>query len=140
MESWHDAKFGTYDPLCSAIKTNGCSVHFFAVEVRAWAYCASTIRSFLIRLCLTRKLIRPSLKTLSSAALTASFQVRLCQEPREWIIPNAADAITPTAMESSIPKPPRHSKSKLPFHQDNNRKYGTNSSVYVLLIHWYWAL
>ena len=29
-------------------------------------------------------------------------------------------------MESSIPKPLKHSKSKLPFKQDNNRKYGTN--------------
>ena len=30
-------------------------------------------------------------------------------------------------MESSIPKPPRHSKSNLPFQHDNNRKYGTDN-------------
>ena len=28
-------------------------------------------------------------------------------------------------MESSIPKPPRNSKYKFPFQQDNSRKYGT---------------
>ena len=33
MESWHAAKFGKDDPLCSAIKTNSLSVHLFAVEV-----------------------------------------------------------------------------------------------------------
>ena len=58
-----------------------------------------------MRLGLTRKLVRSSLKTLSSAPLTASFQIWLCQESQEWIIPNTADGIIPTAMESSIPKP-----------------------------------
>ena len=127
LESWYPTKFGKYDPLCSAIKTNGWFVHFFAVEVGAWGYCASTITSCLMRLALTRKLVRSSLKTLSSAALTASFQIWLCWESREWIIPNTADFIIPSAMESWIPKPPRHSKSKFPFQQDNNRKYGTNN-------------
>ena len=42
MESWHATKFGKYDPLCSAIKTNGWSVYFFAVEIGAQGYCAST--------------------------------------------------------------------------------------------------
>ena len=76
---------------------------------------------------LTRKLVRSSLKTLSSAPLTAFFQIWLCRESREWIIPNTADGITLTAMESSIPKPPTQSKSKLPFQQDNNRKYGISN-------------
>ena len=80
-----------------------------------------------MRLGLTRKLVRSSLKILSSAALTASFQIQLCRQSQEWIIPNTANAITPTAMESLIPKPPRDSKSKLPFQQDNNRKYVTNN-------------
>ena len=44
MESWHAIKFGKYDPLCPAIKINSWSVHFFAVELRARGYCASTIR------------------------------------------------------------------------------------------------
>ena len=120
IESWQATKFGKYDPLSSAIKTNGWSIHFFAVEVAAWGYCAFTIRSCLMRVGLTRKLVRSSLKTLSSAPLTASFQIWLCRDSREWIIPNTDDGITPTAMESS-------SKSKLPFQQDNNRKYGTNN-------------
>ena len=49
-----------------------------------------------------------SLKTLSSAGLTASFQIWLHWESREWIITNAADGITPAAIQLSIPKPPRH--------------------------------
>ena len=35
MVSWYPTKFGKYNPLCSAIKTNSWSLHFFAVEVRA---------------------------------------------------------------------------------------------------------
>ena len=51
MESWHaTTKFGKYDPLCSAIKGNGWSIHSFAVEVGACGYCASTIRSCLMGL------------------------------------------------------------------------------------------
>ena len=69
MESWNATKFGKYDPLCPTIKTNSWSVHFFAVEVGAWGYCASTIRSCPMHLSLARKLVRPSLKTLSCAAL-----------------------------------------------------------------------
>ena len=118
--------FRKYDSLCWAIKSDDWSAHFFAVEGGARGYCASTIRSYLKHLNLTGKLVRSSVKTLSSATLTASSQVWLCWKSYEWIIPNTADGITPTAMESSIPKPLRHSKSKLPFKQDNNRKYGTN--------------
>ena len=122
IESWQATKFGKYDPICgkydpicSAIKANSWSVNFFAVEVGAREYCASTIRSCLMRLGLTRKLVRSSLKTFSSAALTASFQIWLCRESRGWIILIAADGITPTSMQSLIPRPPRHSKSKLLF-------------------------
>ena len=68
-----------------------------------------------------------SLKTLSSAGLTASFQIWLHWESREWIITNAADGITPAAIQSSVPKPPRHGKSKLTFQQDNSRKYSTDN-------------
>ena len=35
MESWHATKFGKYGHLCSAIKTNRWSIHYFAVEVGA---------------------------------------------------------------------------------------------------------
>ena len=79
-----------------------------------------------MRLGLARKLVRFSLKTLSSATLATSFQIWLSRESREWIIRNAADSTTPTAIQS-IPKPPRHSRSKLLYEQNNNRKYGTNN-------------
>ena len=46
-------------------------------------------------------------------------------------MPKVADGITPAAIQSSIPKPPRHSKSELPFQQDNNKKYITNSCELV---------
>ena len=62
MESCHATKFGKHDPLCSAIKTNAWSVHFFAMEVGAQRYCASIIRSCLMALGLTKKLLR-SIKT-----------------------------------------------------------------------------
>ena len=62
LESWHAIKFGKHDPLCLAIKRNGWSVHFFAVE-GAQGYCASTLRPFNMHLGLTRKLVRSSLET-----------------------------------------------------------------------------
>ena len=73
MESWHATKFGKYDPVFSGIKTNGWSVHFSPVQVGALGCCASTVRSCLVRLRLTTKFVRSSLKTLSSVAVTASF-------------------------------------------------------------------
>ena len=48
----------------SHLKANSWSIHFFAVEVGAQGYCASTIRSCLMHLGLTSKLVRSSLKTL----------------------------------------------------------------------------
>ena len=60
--------------------------------------------------------MRSSLKTLSSAGLTASFQIWLHWESQEWIITNAADGITPAAIQSSIPKPP--SKVSLNLHSN----------------------
>lgn len=39
----------------------------------------------------------------------------LFRELREWIIPNAVDGVKPTAIQSSIPKPDRHSKSNFNF-------------------------
>ena len=35
MESWNANKFGKYDPLGLAIKVNGWSIYFFALEKRA---------------------------------------------------------------------------------------------------------
>ena len=85
MESWHAIKFGKYDPLCSAIEGNGWPIHFFAMEVGVQGYCASTIRSCLMHLSLTKKVLTSSLKTLSSAALSASFQIWLCQESQDGL-------------------------------------------------------
>ena len=47
---------------------------------------------------------------------SASFQIWLHWESREWIITNAADGITPAAIQSSIPKPP--SKVSLNLHSN----------------------
>ena len=73
MESWHATKFGKYDPVFSGIKTNRWSVHFFPVRVGALGYCAYTVRSCLLRLRVTTKFVRSSIKTLSSVTLTAYF-------------------------------------------------------------------
>ena len=50
-------------------------MHFFVVEVGAQGYWAATITACFMRLDLTRKLVRSSLKTLSNTVLTASFQI-----------------------------------------------------------------
>ena len=126
MESLHAAKFEKYDSFCSAIKAKGWSIHFFAVKIGLLAYCASTIRSCLMHLGLTRKLVKSSPKRFSSAVLlTASFQIWLCLESQECINSNADEGITPATMQSSITNPPRHSKSRLPFQHDN-KKYHVN--------------
>ena len=99
MESWHATKFGKYGHLCSAIKTNGWSIHFFAVEVGARGNCASTIRScperfrLTIKSCL--KTLRSSLKTLSSAALTASFQFGFVRSHENRLFPMLLIALHP---------------------------------------------
>ena len=59
--------------------------------------------------------MRSPLKTLSSAAVTASFQIWLCQESRKWIIPCAAGGITPIALQSTVPNSGRHTLRVLNF-------------------------
>ena len=84
MEIWHQKKFLKYDSLCTAAKANGWSVQFFAVEVGARGYCAMTMKSCLFRLGFENKLIKSTLKSMSLASLTSSFQIWLSRDSHDW--------------------------------------------------------
>ena len=84
METWHQKNFLKYDGLCRGKKSNGWSAHFFAVEVGARGYCATTTKSCLLRLGLGRKLVKATIKSLSLASLTASFQIWHARDTIEW--------------------------------------------------------
>ncbi|XP_057297938.1 ubiquitin carboxyl-terminal hydrolase 17-like protein 6 [Hydractinia symbiolongicarpus] len=43
METWHGVKVDKYSSLCSVMRLNNWSVHFFAVEVGARGFCSETI-------------------------------------------------------------------------------------------------
>ena len=75
MKEWHRKKFYKYNPLVTAIKSNGWSAHLFAVEVGTRGYCATSVKSCLLRLGLPGKMVRPILKSLSLTSLKASFQI-----------------------------------------------------------------
>ncbi|XP_057296267.1 uncharacterized protein LOC130625225 [Hydractinia symbiolongicarpus] len=50
METWHGVKVDKYSSLCSVMRLNNWSVHFFAVEVGARGFCSETVRICLRRL------------------------------------------------------------------------------------------
>ena len=84
MESWHITKTDKYSNLCNEIKSNGWSVHFFAVEVGARGYCSETTRFCLKRLGFQNKLSRSTLKSLSQTSIRASFYIWLARNHKEW--------------------------------------------------------
>ena len=93
MEEWHQKKFFKYDPLTTSIRYSGWTVYFFAVEVGARGYCSTSLKSCLLHLGLSRKLVQPILKSLSLASLKASFQIWEGRDSKEWI---------PITMDSAI--------------------------------------
>ena len=65
MEVWHQKKFKKYKPVSTSIKSNGCSIHLFAIEVGARGYCSTTIKCCLSCLGFSGKLLKSTIKKLS---------------------------------------------------------------------------
>ena len=87
IDQWHSKKFAKYDTLCEAIKLNGWKVHLFPVEVGARGYCGSSVKSCLLRLGLSGKLLKSSMKSLSLASMKASFHIWQCRDSKVWSNP-----------------------------------------------------
>ena len=84
MPYWHDTKKENYHALCSAIRSNGWKVSFFAVEVGARGYCAESLLSCLRCLGLPSKLCRSTIKNLSSVLLKCSFDIWMARNSNNW--------------------------------------------------------
>ena len=84
MPYWHDTKEENYHSLCSAIRSNGWKVSFFAVEVGARWYCAESLLSCLRCLGLPSKLCRSTIKNLSSISLKWSFDIWMARNSCNW--------------------------------------------------------
>ena len=93
LEEWHQEKLFKYDPLTASIRCNGRSVYFFAVEVGARGYCATSLKSCLLCLAFPGMLLWPILKSHSLASLKASFQIWQARDSKVWI---------PTTMNPAI--------------------------------------
>ena len=98
MEEWHRVKFNKYNSLTSAIKCNSWKTYLFPLEVGAKGYCSSTVRSCLLRLGLSNKVIRSTLKSLSMLYIKASFQIWLSRNNKDWQKPEKLPS------QSKVPK------------------------------------
>ena len=85
MEVWYRKKFQKYEPLSTSIKSNGWSVHLFAIEVGARGYCSTTVKSCLCRLGFSGKLLKSTIKKLSLSSLKASFQIGMSTDCKRWL-------------------------------------------------------
>ena len=87
MEEWHKVKFDKYDSLACAIRSNGWSTYLFPIEVGARGYCSLTVKSCFLRLGLSNKLVRSTLKSLSLISIKTSFQIWLSRDNKDWSNP-----------------------------------------------------
>ena len=120
MEAWHTKKFDKYASLCTDIKHNSWSVHFFAVEVGARGYCSETVRSCLRRLGLSGKLCRDTVKSLSSKSMSCSFEIWMARVSRDWTPPTNNSATGGKPVVSST-------VSKASTHKPNKSKSSANN-------------
>ena len=63
MSERHSAKIDKYECLSEVISDNGWSLNFFAVEVGAGGFCASTLRRMLRSLGLNNPTVKSSKKS-----------------------------------------------------------------------------
>ena len=90
MEQWHQTKYDKYEPLSSAIKSNGWKVNLFPIEVGARGYCSTSVKSCFQRLGFSNKQVRSTLKSLSFICLKASFQIWQARETKNWVTPTVS--------------------------------------------------
>ena len=88
MSQWHEEKSQKYYPLRCSIRSNGWSVYFYSIEVRARSFCAESVRSCLRSLGFNNRLCRKTLQTLSSVSLRCSFNIWLCRYSKSWSLPH----------------------------------------------------
>ena len=112
MEEWHRVKYNKYDPLTSAIKCSGWKTYLFPLEVGARGYCSSTVKSCLLRLGLSNKLVRSTLKSLSMLSIKTSFQIWLSRNNKDWSKPEKPQS------QSKFPK--KKSTSVITQAKDTN--------------------
>ena len=112
MPYWHDTKKENYHSLCSAIRSNGWKVSFFAVEVGVRGYCAESLLSCLRCLGLPSKLCGSTIKNLSSVSLKCSFDIWMARNSCNWKLETSypsnfhqVNSLSPSSVTVVQPKP-----------------------------------
>ncbi|XP_057310615.1 uncharacterized protein LOC130648580 [Hydractinia symbiolongicarpus] len=80
METWHGVKVDKYLSLCSVMRLNNWSVHFFVVEVGARGFCSENVRICLRRLGFSNMSVRYTLKSLTESSMRSSFYIWLSRD------------------------------------------------------------
>ena len=123
MEQRHKEKTLKYSSLCTAATLNKWCVHFFAVEVGARGYCASSMQTSLRCLGVSKKSTRSALKELSSISLRCSFVIWMSRSSKFWENCGLSSAsakthsITPRSSPSQSPGKPLSNVKKTLLHQ-----------------------
>ena len=121
MEEWHKKKWYKYEGLLSSVSLNGWEAHLFPIGVGSRGYCATTVKSCLMRLGFSGKTLRTTLKSLSMSSLKASFQIWLSRDTRDWSNINKTSLFqTHSERESSVSR--TSLKSEIPSTSLKTRK------------------
>ena len=80
----HNYKINKYSNLVELIELNNWECHFFAIEVGARGYCATSVSSFLKRIGFKPKAAKKFQNELSLASMRASFQLWLARDNKDW--------------------------------------------------------
>ena len=95
MTERHVDKVGKYECLCETIVEAGWELYFFAVEVGARGYCATTLSRMLRRLGFSNAEVRKSSGALALISMQCSFFVWQMRNNRKWSNPELNTLLPP---------------------------------------------
>ena len=80
----HIYKCDKYANLVDLVEANNWVCHFFAIEVGARGYCASSVSSFLKQLGISTNPARKLIKELALVSMSMSFKIWLARDNKDW--------------------------------------------------------
>ena len=89
LRTWHERKSAKYDRLCREIAANGWNVQMRAFEVDQIGFVASSTKSLLHLLGLSKSKISLVCRDISGAALNCSYEIFKHRDTRVWPWPLA---------------------------------------------------
>ena len=102
MSSWHSTKMSKYSGLVEIIRNNKWYVDFFAVEVGARGYPATSLKYCLQQLGFSNNILKHTNQTLGRISMECSFYIWMHRNSKDWTKPELSQCETKN--EGTSPK------------------------------------